>query len=57
MYLKLGGDKTTEVIRPKAVREMEYRGKKRHLDMQAFCLKRNGERVFQIDRILEIIEA
>ena len=36
--------------------EMEYHGKK-YLGMRAFCLKRKEERVFRIDRILEIIEA
>ena len=51
----MGDDKTTRVVRPKAVGEMEYRGKK-YLGMRAFCLKRNEERVFRVDRILEIEE-
>jgi len=55
VYLKPNDEKTIRVIRPEAVGEMEYRGKK-YLGMQAFCLKRNGERVFRIDRILEIRE-
>jgi predicted DNA-binding transcriptional regulator YafY len=35
---------------------MEYHGKK-YFGMRAFCLKRNDDRVFRIDRILEIKEA
>jgi predicted DNA-binding transcriptional regulator YafY len=34
---------------------MEYQGKK-YLGMRAFCMKRNEERVFRIDWILEIEE-
>jgi predicted DNA-binding transcriptional regulator YafY len=37
------------------VGEMEYGGKN-YLGVHAFCLKRNDERVFRIDRILEIRE-
>ena len=56
VYLKPSDEKTTRVVRPEAVGEMEYRGK-RYLGMRAFCLKRNEERIFRIDRILEIREA
>jgi len=56
VYLKPSDEKTTRVVRPEAVGEMEYRGKK-YLGMRAFCLQRNEERVFRIDRILEIKEA
>jgi len=55
MYLKPSDEKTTRVVRPESVGEMEYRGKK-YLGMRAFCLMRNEERVFRIDRILEIRE-
>lgn len=55
VYLKPSDDKTTRVVRPETVGEMEYRGKK-YLGMRGFCLKRNEERVFRIDRILEIRE-
>jgi ATP-dependent DNA helicase PIF1 len=55
VYLKPNDEKTTRVVRPEAVGEMEYRGKK-YLGMRAFCLKRNEERVFRVDRILEIVE-
>jgi len=53
VYLKPNDEKTTRVVRPEAVGEMEYHGKK-YLGMRAFCLKRNEERTFRIDRILEI---
>lgn len=56
IYLKPSDEKTTRVVKPEAVGEMEYRGKK-YLGMQAFCLTRKEERVFRIDRILEIREA
>jgi len=56
VYLKPSDEKTTRVVRPQAVGEMEYRDKK-YLGMRAFCLKRNEERVFRVDRILEIREA
>jgi hypothetical protein len=53
VYLKPNDEKSTRVIRPEIVGEMEYNGKK-YLGMQAFCMKRNDERVFRIDRILKI---
>ena len=56
VYLKPNDEKTTRAVRPEAVGEMEYRGKK-YLGMRAFCLKRSEERVFRIDRILELREA
>ncbi|MFC1871187.1 AAA family ATPase [Chloroflexota bacterium] len=56
VYLKPSDEKTTRVVRPEDVGEMEYRGQK-YLGMRAFCLKQNEERVFRIDRILEIREA
>jgi ATP-dependent DNA helicase PIF1 len=56
VYLKPSDEKTMRTVRPEAVGEMEYRGKK-YLGMRAFCMKRNEDRVFRIDRILEIREA
>jgi hypothetical protein len=55
VYLKPSDEKTTRVVRPEAVGEMEYHGKK-YLGMRAFCLKRNEERVLRVDRILDIRE-
>jgi predicted DNA-binding transcriptional regulator YafY len=56
VYLKPSDEKTTRMVRPETVGEMEYHGKK-YIGMQAFCLKRNEERTFRIDRILEIRES
>jgi len=55
VYLKPSDEKTRRIIRPETVGEMEYRGKK-YLGMRAFCMKRNEERTFRVDRILEIEE-
>jgi hypothetical protein len=55
VYLKPNDEKTRRIVRPETLGEMEYQGKK-YLGMRAFCMKRNEERVFRIDRILEIEE-
>jgi hypothetical protein len=55
VYLKPNDEKTRRVVRPEMLGEMEYRGKK-YLGLRAFCTKRNEERVFRVDRILEINE-
>lgn len=55
VYLKPNDEKSKRVVKPKAVGEMEFRGKP-FLGMLAFCLKRNEDRVFRVDRILEIGE-
>ena len=55
VYLKPSDEKTMRMVRPEAVGEMAYRGKK-YLGMRAFYLKQRDERVFRIDRILEIRE-
>ena len=56
VYLKPNDEKTNRIVMPKIVGEMEYSNKK-FLGMQAFCLKRKEDRVFRIDRILEIEKA
>jgi ATP-dependent DNA helicase PIF1 len=56
VYLKPNDEKSRRVIKPEVVGEMEYRGKN-YIGVRAFCLKRNEERVFRVDRILEIREA
>jgi hypothetical protein len=53
VYLKPGDEKTRRTIRPYSVGEMEFQGKT-YLGIRAFCLKRNQERTFRVDRILEI---
>jgi len=55
VYLKPNDEKTRRVVMPESLGEMEYQGKK-YLGMRAFCTKRNEERNFRIDRILEIEE-
>jgi ATP-dependent DNA helicase PIF1 len=52
-YLKPSDVKTRRTIRPLKVGEMEYQGK-RYPGVRAFCLTRNEERTFRVDRILEI---
>jgi hypothetical protein len=56
VYLKPNDEKTRRTVIPESVGEMEYQGK-RYVGMRAFCLKRNEERAFRVDRILEIKEA
>ena len=55
-YLKPNDEKSRRVIKPEMVGEMEYQGRN-YLGVRAFCLKRNEERVFRVDRILEIRKA
>jgi ATP-dependent DNA helicase PIF1 len=55
VYLKPSDEKTRRTIKPLIVGEMEYQGKT-YLGVRAFCLKRNEERTFRVDRILEITE-
>ena len=52
-YLKPDDTKSRRKIKPHCVEEMEYRGRK-FLGLSAFCLERQAERVFRVDRILEI---
>jgi predicted DNA-binding transcriptional regulator YafY len=56
VYLKPGDEKTKRTVKPEEVGTMAYRGKE-YVGMRAFCMKRNEERVFRIDRILEIRES
>ncbi|MBN1189855.1 MAG: AAA family ATPase [Dehalococcoidales bacterium] len=56
VYLKPSDEKTRRTILPRCIGEMEYGGKS-YLGLRAFCLNRNDERTFRVDRILEIHEA
>jgi ATP-dependent DNA helicase PIF1 len=56
VYLKPDDEKSHRTIRPDHIGEMEYRGKT-YLGIKAFCLMRNQERTFRVDRILEMKEA
>ena len=53
VYLKAKDEKSTRKIRPLRVEEMEYNGHP-YLGLYAYCLMRRQNRVFNVDRILEI---
>lgn len=55
-YLKARDVKSRRMIVPSLVEEMEYKGKS-FLGVKAFCQLHQAERVFRVDRILEIKEA
>jgi len=53
VYLKAQDVRSSRLIRPSFVGELEYADKP-FLGMEARCLLRNADRVFRVDRILEI---
>ncbi|MBI3754414.1 MAG: AAA family ATPase [Deltaproteobacteria bacterium] len=53
VYLKTKDEKSKRVVTPLSVGELEYSGKK-FPGLKAFCLNRGEERVFHIERILEM---
>jgi hypothetical protein len=53
VYLKPNDTKSRRTIRPLSVEQMEYQGKVFE-GLRAYCLLRNTERTFRIDRILEL---
>ena len=53
VYLKTKDEKSKRIITPLSVGELEYSGK-RFPGLKAFCTKRMDERVFHIERILEM---
>lgn len=53
VYLKANDEKSKRIVKPSRVGEMEYMNKK-FLGVEAFDEKRQGERVFRIDRILQM---
>jgi ATP-dependent DNA helicase PIF1 len=53
VYLKPNDTKSLRTIRPISVEQMEYKGKTFE-GLRAYCLLRNTERTFRIDRILEL---
>ena len=55
IYLKPNDEKSKRTIEPFEVGEMEYNGKT-YLGVRALCLKKHAERVFRVDRILEITD-
>ena len=52
-YLKPNDEKSRRIILPREVGQMEFQGKT-YTGVRAFCLKRQEERNFRIDRILSI---
>jgi hypothetical protein len=53
VYLKTKDEKSRRIIIPRFVGEMEYNGRK-FTGIRAYCTKRKDDRVFHIERILEI---
>ncbi|MFH1824662.1 MAG: AAA family ATPase [Candidatus Firestonebacteria bacterium] len=53
IYLKTSDEKTKRIIKPIRVGECLYNERK-FLGLEAYCFKRNENRVFRVDRILEI---
>ena len=53
VYLKASDVKSRRTIKPISVGEQEYMGRT-YQGLEAFCLKRNANRMFRVDRILEI---
>jgi ATP-dependent exoDNAse (exonuclease V) alpha subunit len=52
-YLKSNNESSKRVLRPIKIDEMEFMGRE-FLALLAYCYKRKEERVFRIDRILDI---
>ncbi len=53
VYLKGSDEKSKRTVKPLEVGEMEYMNKK-YTGMRAYCYKRQDERTFRVDRILEL---
>ncbi len=53
VYLKTKDEKSKRTIIPRYAGEMEYQGRK-FPGLQAFCISRQDDRVFHIERILEM---
>ncbi|MBI2672432.1 AAA family ATPase [Candidatus Woesearchaeota archaeon] len=53
VYLKSNDQKSNRIITPKKVGTMDYLGKS-YLGVEGYCFKRKEDRVFRVDRILEL---
>jgi len=53
VYLKRTDEKSKRIIKPVEIGKMTYM-EKSFLGLKAYCMKRKEERVFRVDRILEI---
>jgi ATP-dependent exoDNAse (exonuclease V) alpha subunit len=56
VYLKSKDEKSRRVIRPLVIGEMEYNGYP-FFGLEALCMTRRAKRVFNVDKILEIVAA
>ncbi len=56
LYLKAKDEKSLRKVQPLCVGEMEYKGRP-FTGLEAFCLTRRENRVFNVDKILEITTA
>jgi hypothetical protein len=56
VYLKAKDEKSHRLIRPLVVSDMEYNGHP-FLGLEALCMTRREKRVFNVDKILEIVES
>lgn len=53
IYLKASDEKSKRVIKPQRIGEMDYQGKS-FLGVEAYDEKRQDDRIFRVDRILEL---
>lgn len=53
IYLKSNDEKSKRIICPQKIGQMEYMNK-RYLGVEAYCLLRKDDRVFRVDKILEM---
>jgi len=56
VYLKSKDEKSKRIILPKKIEEMEYLGH-RYLGLEAFCYNRQEDRIFRVQKILEVKSA
>lgn len=53
VYLKSNDEKSKRTIEPRRVGQMEYHGRP-YVGVEAYCHKRKEDRIFRVDRILEM---
>ncbi len=53
VYLKSNDEKSKRIVQPKTVGKMQYNGKE-FVGVEAYCFSRKDDRVFRVDRILEM---
>ena len=53
VYLKSNDEKSSRIVQPLTIGIMEYQHKK-YLGMEAYCTQRQENRMFRVDRILEL---